>query len=506
MTDIAVRVENLSKLYRIGQFGGYKTIRETLMNAAYAPFRLLRQTGDRTEDGRRKTEDRKETGDGRQKTGQKMDDGRRETEESGPRSPVSSQSPVSGHSPVSSLRSPVSGPPDSGPRSSVSGPPNTIWALKDVSFEVKRGEAVGIIGRNGSGKTTILKILSRITAPTEGCVEICGRVGSLLEVGTGFHPELTGRENIYLNGAVIGMKKAEVERKFDEIVAFAEIEKFLDTPVKRYSSGMYVRLAFAVAAHLQPEILIVDEVLAVGDAAFQKKCLGKMSNVASEGRTVLFVSHNMIAVQSLCDRVIWLQDGKVIRDGHARQVVSSYLKTYSSSSTEQIWTDIATAPGNEAVRIRRASVRPESGGSSDPITIQTPFVMEFEYWNLQPDARLNVSFVLYNEEGVIALHTAPIKEPKWHGQPFPVGLFRSVCHVPGDLLNEGTYRVQLWVTKDEGIGVYKHDDILLFELTDVTERRGSWYGKWPGVVRPDLLWSTEFIESTGSLSVPECHL
>ena len=272
MTDIAVRVENLSKLYRIGQFGGYKTIRETLMDVVASPLRRLRQTGDR-----------------RQEIGQKTE--------------------------------------ESGLRSSVSGHGNFIWALKDVSFEVKHGEAVGIIGRNGSGKTTILKILSRITAPTEGRVEIYGRVGSLLEVGTGFHPELTGRENIYLNGAVIGMKKAEVERKFDEIVAFSEIEKFLDTPVKRYSSGMYVRLAFAVAAHLEPEILIVDEVLAVGDTAFQKKCLGKMSNVSKEGRTVLFVSHNMTAIRELCPKALLLNSGKLVFEGDSHETIANYLST-----------------------------------------------------------------------------------------------------------------------------------------------------------------------------------
>jgi lipopolysaccharide transport system ATP-binding protein len=292
MTDIAVRVENLSKRYRIGQIVGYSTLRESLMNLAYAPVRRLRKTADRSKEKRQKTED-----------------GRQITDVSGPPSLVSS------------------------PPSPVSSPSNYIWALKDVSFEVQRGEAVGIIGRNGSGKTTILKILSRITAPTEGYAEVHGRVGSLLEVGTGFHPELTGRENIYLNGAVLGMKKAEVKQKFDEIVAFSEIEKFLDTPVKRYSSGMYVRLAFSVAAHLEPEILIVDEVLAVGDAAFQKKCLGKMSNVASEGRTVLFVSHNMAAVQELCQRAILLREGQIVEDNSARKVVSDYLSAQSDSSS-----------------------------------------------------------------------------------------------------------------------------------------------------------------------------
>lgn len=226
-----------------------------------------------------------------------------------------------------------------GAPSPLSGPPSDLlWALKDVSFEVKHGEVVGIIGRNGAGKSTLLKILSRITKPTTGSVEIHGRVGSLLEVGTGFHPELTGRENIYLNGAILGMKRAEIERKFDEIVAFAEIEKFLDTPVKRYSSGMYVRLAFAVAAHLEPEILIVDEVLAVGDAEFQKKCLGKMGDVAKEGRTVLFVSHNMAAVRMLCESGIWLEEGRIRRIGEIHNLTGEYIQ--SSLSRREKFADL----------------------------------------------------------------------------------------------------------------------------------------------------------------------
>ena len=255
MSDVAIRVENLSKRYRIGaRQAGYSTIRETVTDLAVAPVRRLRRLGQPT-------------------------------------------------------------PPE-----------ETIWALKDVSFEVKQGEVLGIIGPNGSGKTTLLKVLSRITEPTEGQAGIHGRVGSLLEVGTGFHPELTGRENIYLNGAILGMKRTEIETKFDEIVDFAEIEKFLDTPVKRYSSGMYVRLAFAVAAHLEPEILLVDEVLAVGDAAFQKKCLGKMGDVAEEGRTVLFVSHNMGAVQNLCAESILLEGGRMLMRGHTHSTISTYLQ------------------------------------------------------------------------------------------------------------------------------------------------------------------------------------
>jgi lipopolysaccharide transport system ATP-binding protein len=264
MSDIAIRVDNLSKLYKIGALRSkHDTLRDRINDVLFNPLKKLAKV-------------------------------------------------------AKAQRNPIT-------RSTPSSPDDHIWALKDVSFEVKRGEVIGIIGRNGAGKTTLLKILSRITEPTEGRVEIRGRVGSLLEVGTGFHPELTGRENIYLNGAILGMKKNEIERKFDEIVAFAEIEKFLDTPVKRYSSGMYVRLAFAVAAHLDPEILLVDEVLAVGDAAFQKKCLGKMGDVAKEGRTVLFVSHDMGAINSLTGACIYLRDGQVSAYGRTLQVVEQYL-------------------------------------------------------------------------------------------------------------------------------------------------------------------------------------
>lgn len=368
-----------------------------------------------------------------------------------------------------------------------------IWALKDVSFTVKRGEVVGIIGRNGAGKTTLLKILSRITEPTEGRAVIRGRVGSLLEVGTGFHPELTGRENIYLNGAILGMTRSEIGRKFEEIVSFAEIEKFLDTPVKHYSSGMYVRLAFAVAAHLEPEILLVDEVLAVGDAAFQKKCLGKLGDVAKKGRTVLFVSHNMAAVQRLCTRTIWLDGGKIEGDGNPRRVVSTYMNTSFSALTEQRWIDVSTAPGNEKVRLCRACIRPEGGSPSDPVTIQTPFVMEFEYWNLEPNTYLTLSLRVYNEQGIMVFNTAPIHESVWHGRPFPVGRFCSKCFVPGDLLNDGIHTVELLMVKDQGVVLFSKENLLVFDVRDEVERRGDWYGKWTGAVRPNLKWMTEFL-------------
>ena len=373
----------------------------------------------------------------------------------------------------------------------------TIWALKDLSFDVAPGEVLGIIGRNGAGKSTLLKVLSRITEPTTGRAELYGRIASLLEVGTGFHPELTGRENIYLNGAILGMRKAEIDRKFDQIVDFAELEKFLDTPVKRFSSGMYMRLAFAVASHLEPEILVVDEVLAVGDASFQKKCLGKMSDVAIEGRTVLFVTHNMVAIQGLCSRVIWLHSGEIRDEGRPKEVVSNYLRTTLSLQAEQVWDDINSAPGNEQVRIRRASAWPTDQSTTEPITVSTPVVMEFEYWNLVPGAHLNLSVVIKTEEGYPIFNTGSGEELGWGGQPYPTGLFRSRFYIPADLLNDGSHRVHLYVVKDRSEVIYNTADILVFDVRDLSERRGAWFGKWIGAVRPNLKWETDFLGKEG---------
>jgi len=370
----------------------------------------------------------------------------------------------------------------------------TLWALRGVGFEVLPGEVTGIIGGNGAGKSTLLKILSRITEPTSGRVELYGRTGSLLEVGTGFHPELTGRENAFLNGAVLGMKRAEIARKFDEIVAFSELEQFIDTPVKFYSSGMYTRLAFAVAAHLEPEILIVDEVLAVGDVSFQKKCLGKMGEVAGRGRTVLFVSHNMVAIQGLCSSVVWLHKGEIKDEGPPGEVVSKYLRTSLSVRSEQVWNDVNTAPGNEQVHIRRARVRPTDGNASRPINVHTPITMEFEYWNHVPGAHLHLSVVISTEEGYPIFNTGSGAEPVWHGRPFPAGVFRSVFHIPAELLNDGTHRVHLYVIKDQSVTIYDNDDILVFDVEDSFEARTGWYGKWMGAVRPNLKWETEFLE------------
>ncbi|HZI49043.1 MAG TPA: ABC transporter ATP-binding protein, partial [Pyrinomonadaceae bacterium] len=274
-----------------------------------------------------------------------------------------------------------------------------VWALRNVSFDVEPGEVVGIVGPNGAGKSTLLKILSRITEPTSGRAELHGRVGSLLEVGTGFHPELTGRENIFLNGAVLGMKRVEIERRFDEIVAFAEIDRFLDTPVKRYSSGMYMRLAFAVAAHLDPEILLVDEVLAVGDAQFQAKCLGKMNDVARGGRTVLFVSHNLASVLTLCRRSLLVKDGGIFCDGPSSEVIGQYVNIGATPLTgEQIWPDFENAPGNDNIRLHAVRIV-SAGMTTADVDIQKEVHVQVEFWNRRPGARIMTSIHLLDKLG-----------------------------------------------------------------------------------------------------------
>lgn len=370
-----------------------------------------------------------------------------------------------------------------------------FWALRDVSFQVSRGECLGIIGRNGAGKSTLLKLLSRITEPTQGEIRLRGRVGSLLEVGTGFHPELTGRENVSLNGAILGMSRHEISRKFDEMVAFAEVERFLDTPVKYYSSGMYTRLAFAVAAHLEPEILIVDEVLAVGDAQFQKKCLGKMGEVARHGRTVLFVSHNMQAVQSLCTSVIRLQQGRVVGNGPTSEVVRQYLDCDAENITQRVWDDLDTAPQNEFIRLRAARVHPVGDASPPVIAVLDPVDLEFEYDVLRPGMRVNVSVHVHTQDGVCAFAVTSFKEEKWDGAPFPVGRFKSTCHIPGNLLNDARYRVSVMFVRDTSVALFQEAAVLEFEVEDASVGRGNWYGKWPGVIRPKFEWETQRLDT-----------
>jgi lipopolysaccharide transport system ATP-binding protein len=365
MSELAIRVENVSKRYRIGVRNTHRTLREALVNSARRSVQGLRM----------------------------LMHGR------------------NGHQPE-----------------------DTFWALKNVSFEVKQGEVLGIIGRNGAGKSTLLKLLSRITEPTEGRIEGYGRVGSLLEVGTGFHPELTGRENIYLNGAILGMKKAEIDRKFDEIVAFAEIAQFLDTPVKRYSSGMYVRLAFAVAAHLEPEILIVDEVLAVGDVAFQKKCLGKMGDVAKEGRTVLFVTHNMGAMQALCSRGILLKQGTILTDDTAIGAVSTYLRGFEESASQ----DIATRTdrlGKGQMRITQIEISP-----GEHLAIGRPARFGFHVTEVKPGT--TCSFTIYDQCGQpVTYFDSALHSREDFIDPQRQAAF--VCEIEELLLLPGRYRINI---------------------------------------------------------------
>jgi lipopolysaccharide transport system ATP-binding protein len=381
---------------------------------------------------------------------------------------------------------------------SGSGYPDTIWALKDLSFDVQPGEAVGIIGRNGAGKSTLLKILSRITDPTEGEITLHGRVASLLEVGTGFHPELTGRENIYLNGTILGMRKSEIDLKFDEIVDFSEIDTFLDTPVKRYSSGMYVRLAFAVAAHLDPEILLVDEVLAVGDAAFQKKCIGKMGEVGHQGRTILFVSHNLAAVQSLCTRSIWIDEGTIKMDGPSSSVVSSYLNQGQLTVGKRVWAG-GERPGNNSFHLISVSVKNAKGEVTSDINISDPLSVEIEYEIIRPKARAIFSLHLLDENDNLvfcSLSNAP--ENKYHDVPLVPGRYRSVCLLPGNLLNDRRYHVSLKGLTDRWSDGFFVDHAVSFDGLDDGVLKRDYTGTLGGVVRPGLTWKTVALDGGDS--------
>jgi lipopolysaccharide transport system ATP-binding protein len=363
-----------------------------------------------------------------------------------------------------------------------------LWALQDVSFEVKRGEALGIIGSNGSGKSTLLKIISKVVRPTKGAVRGIGKVSSLLEVGTGFHQELTGRENIYLSGYILGMRKDEVRRKFEEIVAFSGVEQFIDTPVKRYSSGMYVRLAFAVAAHLEPDILIVDEVLAVGDADFQKKCLGKMRDVSqSEGRTILFVSHSMQAVNNLCDKGLWLDKGKVKEYGEVSGVVNKYLVGVQQYKLKQSWDSPTDAPGNEMIRMKSVELVPHLLSPNTPLDIRTPLTVKFQFWNLMDDVWLNTGLILFSYSGecIFDLLSPPAYCKK--------GLVEGECNIPGDFLNDGSYYFSISIAKDTSIPLFNFEECLSFDLEDY---RGNtqYFGKWWGAVRPKFPYRLEQTE------------
>lgn len=444
MPNPIITVENLSKLYRIGvKEKGYKTIRESIIDGVTAPIRNLKRL-------------RKLT---------KFNDVK--------------------NNPLPSALCPVPSPSE-----------DTIWAIKDISFKVQPGEVVGIIGRNGAGKSTILKILSRITEPTTGDVKIYGRVASLLEVGTGFHPELTGRENVFLNGAILGMRKWEIKKKFDEIVNFAEIEKFLDTPVKRYSSGMRVRLAFAVAAHLEPEVLLVDEVLAVGDAVFQQKCIGKMQSVAGEGRTVIFISHNMHAIERLCNRAILLVDGKIAQSGSVNQVVDSYLVSGFQRLGERVWRDSQKAPGNDVVRLRAVRALNTQNIVSSEFKVYEAFSIEIEFWVLRPGHKLDAGLIFYDARGEMILLTADFQDPRWQNQTRPVGIHHSRCYIPENLLNQGSIRVHCGISTNPHTSHAVERDAIHLQIIDDMKfggARGNYTREWPGgAFRPLLKWDFGF--------------
>jgi lipopolysaccharide transport system ATP-binding protein len=376
-----------------------------------------------------------------------------------------------------------------------------FWALDGVSATIQAGEVVGIIGRNGAGKSTLLKILSRITDPTRGKIQLRGRVASLLEVGTGFHAELTGRENIFLNGAILGMSRVEIRQKFDEIVAFSGVEKFINTPVKRYSSGMYVRLAFAVAAHLDPEILIVDEVLAVGDAEFQKKCLDKMDDVRLTGRTILFVSHNMQAITRLCSRCLYLEKGKVRMDGNPERVAAAYLGSGRNTNAVQTWDDLTTAPGDEAVRVRGVTVRTETGDIAETFDIRQPIGIEIDFEVLQDGHVFHPHFSLRNEAGVL-LFVAQDLDEEWRRRKRPRGRYISTGWVPGNLLAEGAMTVcaTIMTLNPEAIRADMLD-VVLFQVVDCLTAddtsRGDYPRPIPGAMRPSLRWTTVYTPAGG---------
>jgi lipopolysaccharide transport system ATP-binding protein len=424
----AIRVENLSKSYRLGTRAtrGYRTLRETINDSVAGAWHVLQRrfggSGNGTANGHAKDD--------------------------------------------------------------------AFWALKDVSFEVQPGEVVGIIGHNGAGKSTLLKVLSRIVEPTTGRCEVRGRMASLLEVGTGFHPELTGRENIYLNGSILGMSRKEIDRKFDELVAFSEIEKFLDTPVKRYSSGMYVRLAFAVAAHLEMEILVIDEVLAVGDGKFQKKCLGKIGNLAQSGRTVLLVSHNMAAVMSLCQRSVWLSEGRVRLDGPTKPIVAEYTGSDRPISS-RCWEE-DTAPAGEGVKLRYAAVNPgESETTGDWITVQTSFSLDFEFSTMKEFEELH--FALHLEE----IERGCVFTTGSRAARCPLGRINGSLKIPGGFLNDGVYIAKVLLVRDRSVVIFEMPHVLAFHVHDV-EREGAWYGRLPGAVRPDLPWEVKMVPDNKS--------
>ncbi len=370
---------------------------------------------------------------------------------------------------------------------------NQHWALRDINFSVPEGQAVGLIGHNGAGKSTLLKILSRITHPTSGVARVRGRMASLLEVGTGFHPDLTGRDNVFFNGAVLGMSRQDIARRFEQIVDFSGVEEYIDTPIKYYSSGMKVRLAFAVAAHLEPDILVVDEVLAVGDAAFQRKCLNRVEEAGSEGRTVLFVSHQLNTVVRLCSRALVLNQGEVVFDGGTLEAVNHYGAAIGTANAQRIWGP-ADAPGDDIVRMTRAEIRTGGEFHNGPISTATPVEVNLQYVVDRPGWKLRPVIHLFDSAGVWVF-TSVDTDPQWADAEKVAGSYQSTVVIPANLLNEGTYSVAVTVATVEPSQVHCFvTDCLSFTTYDAAEEdnaRGTAPGNFIGVIRPLLEWHTE---------------
>lgn len=369
-----------------------------------------------------------------------------------------------------------------------------FWALKDVSFDVYPGESIGIIGKNGAGKSTLLKILSKITPPTKGKIISRGRVASLLEVGTGFHPELTGRENIFLNGSILGMKRKEILKKFDEIVDFSGVEKFLDTPLKHYSSGMQLRLAFAVAAFLEPEILLIDEVLAVGDAEFQKKCIGKMEDVSLSGRTILFVSHNLLAVKQLCRKAFLLESGAISSSGNPSEVVDVYLKKSIKAQHNFVFGDFEVAPGSEDVRIKKIFLENIDASEKNVFFTNNRIRINIVFWVLKNDVNLDLTYNLLNEENIIIFNQYAILKKELSSTSICSGLYECQWTIPANLLNSGGYKIELWFGINQFYLSYKFDREITFEISASYDENQT-FEKKVGVINPLIPKETLFLNS-----------
>ncbi len=382
----------------------------------------------------------------------------------------------------------------------VKGESNIVWSLKDLNFEIEQGDAIGIIGRNGAGKSTLLKILSRVTVPTSGTVKVKGRIASLLEVGTGFHPELTGRENVFLNGAILGMRKQEIKRKFDEIVDFSGVERYIDTPVKRYSSGMYVRLAFAVAAHLESEILIIDEVLAVGDAEFQKKCLGKMGDVSKgEGRTVLFVSHNMAAISNLCPKAIYLKNGSLIDYSNTREIIERYISS-GKENTAEIYEDDITylQKCSEAyfnsIKLVSRNESTTSVAIGDDVHVHLEYTVTIEGAIISPSVHLldNLGTVIF---ATFNANSTTINPDPLYGKPMKKGKYLAICTIPAYFLNDLRYTISVFLVPEKINEMAMVPEVLSFSVIETGDMRKEYIGDWIGLIRPKFDWKTKFLDN-----------